>query len=348
MNNKIILQALMGLDIGGAETHVIELSMELKRRGYEVIVASNGGIYEPLLREYGIETINIPLHSKKPSAIFQSIKGLYKTIKEREIGLIHSHARIPSSILYLLQKILDFNMITTAHGEFRVNPILKRISKWGDKVFVVSDDIKTYLIENYNIDEKQIYKTVNGIDTAKFKSGNEYINNDYIVHISRLDKSTSMIAKYLIKYARDNPHYQVLIVGGGSSLDELEKMAKGLKNISFVGESADIARYLNKARLFIGISRSALEAMCYNIPIILAGDSGYMGIVNKEELKEAEYNNFTARNTRSASYELIKKDIDFLLNGGKKDRSWERQYIKENYSVGKMVDYYEEVYKSYL
>src|SRR5699024_5176392 len=136
-------------------------------------------------REYGIETINIPLHSKKPSAIFQSIKGLYKTIKEREIGLIHSHARIPSSILYLLQKILDFNMITTANGEFRVNPILKRISKWGDKVFVVSDDIKTYLIENYNIDEKQIYKTVNGIDTAKFKSGNEYINNDYIVHISR-------------------------------------------------------------------------------------------------------------------------------------------------------------------
>src|SRR5699024_1678831 len=153
--------------------------------------------------------------SKKPSAIFQSIKGLYKTIKEREIGLIHSHARIPSSILYLLQKILDFNMITTAHGEFRVNPILKRMSKWGDKVFVVSDDIKNYIIENYNKDEKQIYKTVNGIDTAKFKSGNEYINNDYIVHISRLDKSTSMIAKYLIKYARDNPHYQVLIVGGG-------------------------------------------------------------------------------------------------------------------------------------
>lgn len=41
---KTVLQALMGLDIGGAETHVIELSIELKKRGYRVIVASNGGV----------------------------------------------------------------------------------------------------------------------------------------------------------------------------------------------------------------------------------------------------------------------------------------------------------------
>ena len=35
----------MGLDIGGAETHIVELSKELKRRGYDIVVASNGGIY---------------------------------------------------------------------------------------------------------------------------------------------------------------------------------------------------------------------------------------------------------------------------------------------------------------
>ena len=36
--------ALMGLDIGGAETHVAELSKELKRRGHNIVVASNGVI----------------------------------------------------------------------------------------------------------------------------------------------------------------------------------------------------------------------------------------------------------------------------------------------------------------
>ena len=31
--SKKILMATMGLDIGGAETHIVELSKELKRRG---------------------------------------------------------------------------------------------------------------------------------------------------------------------------------------------------------------------------------------------------------------------------------------------------------------------------
>ena len=40
-----ILMTLMGLDIGGAETHVLELSRSLCDMGVEVTVASNGGVY---------------------------------------------------------------------------------------------------------------------------------------------------------------------------------------------------------------------------------------------------------------------------------------------------------------
>lgn len=39
---KKILMVLMGLEIGGAETHVVGLSLTLKKMGWEVIVASNG------------------------------------------------------------------------------------------------------------------------------------------------------------------------------------------------------------------------------------------------------------------------------------------------------------------
>ena len=37
-----ILLSLMQLNIGGAETHVVELAKELKRKGFNVIVTSNG------------------------------------------------------------------------------------------------------------------------------------------------------------------------------------------------------------------------------------------------------------------------------------------------------------------
>ena len=46
---------LMGLEIGGAETHVAELAIELARRGHEIHIASNGGIYENEIAKYNIE-----------------------------------------------------------------------------------------------------------------------------------------------------------------------------------------------------------------------------------------------------------------------------------------------------
>ena len=42
-----ILMATMGLDIGGAETHIVELAKELKSQGHDVIIISNGGVYVP-------------------------------------------------------------------------------------------------------------------------------------------------------------------------------------------------------------------------------------------------------------------------------------------------------------
>ena len=38
-----ILMATMGMDIGGAETHIVELAKELKKQGHDVAIVSHGG-----------------------------------------------------------------------------------------------------------------------------------------------------------------------------------------------------------------------------------------------------------------------------------------------------------------
>ena len=58
-----ILMTLMGLEIGGAETHVVELSMELKRRGHDVIIVSAGGAYQKDIEAVGIRHYYAPLLS---------------------------------------------------------------------------------------------------------------------------------------------------------------------------------------------------------------------------------------------------------------------------------------------
>ena len=49
-----ILMATMALDIGGAETHIVELSKALVRRGHEVLIVSNGGVYVPEAEDAGV------------------------------------------------------------------------------------------------------------------------------------------------------------------------------------------------------------------------------------------------------------------------------------------------------
>ena len=52
-----ILMATMGLDIGGAETHIVELAKELKSEGHSIAIISNGGSTCPRWRRRASATI---------------------------------------------------------------------------------------------------------------------------------------------------------------------------------------------------------------------------------------------------------------------------------------------------
>ena len=70
--NANILLALMQLNIGGAETHVVELAKELKRKGFNVFVASNGGVYVKEIEEADIKHFNVPLKNINPLNMIRS------------------------------------------------------------------------------------------------------------------------------------------------------------------------------------------------------------------------------------------------------------------------------------
>ena len=78
--SKKILMATMGLDIGGAETHIVELSKELKRRGYDIIIASNGGIYEQEILAAGIRHYTVPMHNRNAENLYSSLVLMRKII----------------------------------------------------------------------------------------------------------------------------------------------------------------------------------------------------------------------------------------------------------------------------
>lgn len=367
-----VLMSLMKLDLGGAETHVIELAKELKRRGWEVIIASNGGECVGELEKAGIKHYTVPLQNKNPKNVFSAFKLLENIIIDERVDIVHSHARIPSFILGRLHRKMGFPFVTTAHGVFTTKYGLKYITDWGQKTIAVSEDIKKYLTENYHLDEKDIKMTINGIDTKKFSPGNfdESVyeelgiekSDNTIVYMSRMDREMSQGAAELIKIFpkldEKIENLRLIIVGGGDNYEAVKKLCDeqnlraGGGKIIMTGARADAWRILSAAKLFVGVSRSALEAMAEEKPVVLAGYQGFIGLLDEHRVEEAKRSNFCCRGCEKLSGEALAEEIlrFFSLDEARAAElaKMGRQLVVSDYSVERMTDDAEAVYKSVL
>ncbi len=357
-----ILLALMQLNIGGAETHVVELAKELKRRGFNVIVTSNGGVYVKELEEAGIKHYSVPLQNKNPFNMIRASKRLASIIKKERIDIVHSHARIPSFILGKLHKKMKFPFVTTAHWVFTTKYGLKYITDWGEKTVAVSEDIKKYLMDNYKIPEGDICVTINGIDTERFspytdvsdvKAELDIKPDEYvIVYVSRLDESRSLVAKQYInimpEIAEHVKNPRLIVVGGGDDFENVRHAAArvngalGREAVTLTGPRTDINKLAALAKLFVGVSRAALEAMAAEKPVIIAGNEGYIGLFDESKLKTGIDTNFCCRGCAGSTGDLLLNDTLKFLSMTEEQQAelgrYGRELIKKKYSVARMTD----------
>ena len=93
-----ILLCTMKMDIGGAETHILELAKALYARGHDVTVASGGGRFAAELERTGVEHVNVPLYSKNPFLLAAAEIKLSSLIAREKFDIVHAHARIPAFV----------------------------------------------------------------------------------------------------------------------------------------------------------------------------------------------------------------------------------------------------------
>ena len=355
-----ILMATMGMDIGGAETHIVELSKELTHQGHQVVIVSNGGVYVPEVEAAGIRHYEAPLNRRSFSSMRQAQAVLRRVIQAEKPDVVHAHARIPAFLCGRLQKSLGFAFVTSCHGVYQVSGVLRLLSNWGERTLAVSDDIRDYLVEQYHIPPEHITLTINGIDTEKFSPGisgrpirRELALGDgpVIAHVSRLDRETVIAARQLVDIApalaREYPGLSILIVGGGTAFDELKAQAEtanqaiGRTCLVLTGPRTDVNELVAAGDLFVGVSRAALEAMAAGKPVILSGAQGHTGLFTPDLLDKAVDTNFCCRTDPVATQEQLRNDVRtaLALSPGKKEELGEygRSVVQKLYSVHRMA-----------
>ncbi len=365
-----ILLCHMWLVIGGAETHVVELSRALAAMGHDVTVASFGGVYVEELERSGVKHFTVPLHTRKPFDMMKSYRLLKKLIKAEKFDIVHAHSRIPAFICGKLARQLGFRFVTSTHAVFKVGPILSLLSDWGDHTFAVSCDIKQYLIDNYGTPSDNITLTINGIDTEKFskeKADPSAVIKELelseasfkTVYVSRIDNETALPGFLLCESAEELdkriPGIEIIIVGGGTAFDRLKAEADAVNKrlnrraVILTGPRTDIAGICSVADVFVGVSRAALEAMSLKKPIILAGQQGYIGVLCEDVMPLAKLTNFTCRGERMPDAEIVKNDIIAVYGMTDEERQklgeLGRSEVLSSYSVKRMAEDHIDVYQ---
>ena len=368
-----ILMATMGLDIGGAETHIVELSKQLKSEGHDIAIVSNGGVYVPEITVAGIRHYEAPLHRRDVKDMLRARSILRDVIRKEQPDVVHAHARIPAFLCGTLHKKMGFPFVTTAHWVFDSKGMLRYLTDWGQRTVAVSNDIKDYLIREYGIPQEHISITINGIDTEKFSPG---ISRDNILkefgldgtkpivsYVSRMDEDRALVARQMISIVpeldRAVPGIQLLIAGGGNVFEELKAESQRINReigrtcVVMTGPRTDINEIAAAGDVFVGVSRSALEAMAAAKPVIVAGNEGYQGLFTPDKLEEARLGNFCCRGCPMSEAERLLADLTEVMGYSAEQKKqlgeYGRQVIFQYYSVRRMakdcLDMYEQVRK---
>ena len=155
----VVMQILPALENGGVERGTIDIAKALKKADFEPIVVSSGGVLVYQLREAGITHVTLPVATKNPLTIFFNIKKLTHLITEHKVDVVHVRSRAPMWSAYFACKKTGAKLVATVHGTYSLNlggwkifppkKYYNSVMLRADRIIVVSNFIKEYLLENY-------------------------------------------------------------------------------------------------------------------------------------------------------------------------------------------------------
>ncbi len=313
-----VLLLIDGMDIGGAETHLLTLAQALKESGTDVSVLCAGGVYTEALRASGIPVYLAPLKERSLSGVLRSVRAL-RRMRKMDFHALHAHTRYTAALAnFCLPKI---PLVTTVHLDFSLTPAKRVLACWGRKCLAVSEDLTDYVVREYGVKESDVLPTVNGIDPRRFSP--LFTRGRHILHVSRLDKDRSRTALLLCelapRLARLAPEREIRILGTGDDLARVTEAAEranrqiGRETVRLYGACDNVAQALRDGALLVGVSRAALEAAARGLPVILAGNDGYGGIMTEAVYESERAHNFCCRGRQLPDGGSLYRDIAFLL-----------------------------------
>ena len=291
------LHILDSLNRGGAETMELDLCRNASANGLDLtFVATGGGDLEQEFRNSGVDFIRL---NRRLPVDLSLASELRKMIKERNIGVVHSHQPVEALHLYLATRGADVKRVLTLHGVYagtKNDLALKFVLPRMHARVVLGKDLPAWLAQEQGLDTNLSFVVINnGVDSARLQSKGITLRTEF--GLAADATLLGMIANYYADRRKDqltvckalpqlfahDAAAQFVFVGGNAGaphlFDECVSFCRQ-QNISdrvhFLGQRADIPDVLNSLDLFVLSSRwegspiAVMEAMMMGIPTVLS------------------------------------------------------------------------------
>ena len=367
-----ILHVVLSLDYGGTEKIAVDIINNLSRDEFEssIICMDRYGQRANDVRK----DVPVYLMDRKPGLSVKNFYYFYKYFKNVKPDIVHfrnfttyfwgcivcSFQR-KCRIVYSDHSEIVRNYENNEKGKLFLRRLLKYIT---DSFMTNSLAFKEKLIEYVHLDPEDIVVIQNGVDTKKYypkdlvekrllrdKFG--FGNQEYIIGIVASfspKKNISLAIKAMADITSKLPSAILVLVGKGEQGKELKELVK--KNdlsdkVHFLGIIKDINKVLNIYDMFLfpslsgeGMPNAVLEAMAAKVPVVASDIPGNIEILQNGQLGLLFKNN----NKDSLVDTSLRLANDKVFSNQIAERAY--KYVKNEMSLQKMIEHYENLYRA--
>ena len=370
MGLPMVMFLITGLAYGGAETQLVNLAISLKKRGWEVRVVSMlpPQAFTEELKEAGIplSTLNMRRGVADPRAVF----GLVKMLREWRPQILTSfmfHANLLGRIAGRLAgvPIVVSSIRNENFGGPRRDRML-RMTDWMGQISTTNSNLAAdKLVKRGVVPRERIHVIPNGLVLDKFTVKNSsrtefrqqlgITERDFLwLAVGRLEeqKDYSNLLQAFKIIIQDGHEAQLRVAGQGPLLENLQRQSINLGisgRVVFLGLRRDIPSLLDAADGFVlssaweGLPNVVMEAMAAAKPVVATSVGGV------PELVQEGVNGYIVPPGDSEALAVAMVKMMALPEA---DR-WAmgragRAHIEANYSLERVVDQWEELYRQLL
>jgi glycosyltransferase involved in cell wall biosynthesis len=350
-------------ELGGAQSHLIELCNGLIDAGHSVTVCTGEtGFLVEWLRSKNLDVLIIP-ELKNASHPLCDIKAVWKIrqwLKFEQPAILHAHSTKAGILGRVAARSLGIPSVFTAHGwaftdgaswlrKLLAWPIEKAAARIGTAVICVSRYDYNLALKYRVVPECKMEVVWNGItdtDQIAIPGENRQLT---IVMIARFahPKDQEGLIKALSSVVATN--WKLVFVGDGPELDNCVKQVTKLnlnERVVFAGMQADVLPYLRSADLFVlwskyeGLPISIIEAMRSGLATIASDVGGVSELVTPTTGLVVPYPDTDSLAIAINNLITQPNNLSYL---GHSARKYYLEYFKSERMVAKVISVYDRI-----